>query len=839
MSNDNGSVVPIPPADAVVHTTCCEYCPVACGYKVFTWPLGEDGGVGAEENAIGVDLPVAPLSGRWISETMHNVVRVDGELQNVVILPDPDMEVVNKLGTHSTRGGQLAQKCYTEDGRTSDRLKTPMLRVNGTLVPIPWNVATDLVAELSTHTIAEYGELAWGMKIYSYEFYENVFAGSKLALGSIGTPNYSPHHAPAEGDDVPGLSDCGIDAFSAAFLDDEAADVLFIAGSDPYETKTVRFTTWQQAGGAKIIYVDPRKTFTAAYAEKNGGLHLQLKPGTDTALYMAICRVIIENGWEDDGFIRDHVATRDELDAEGKWRRVRFGRSFEQFRDWITTTEDFSLAGAERETGVPADKIVAAAEMLTGGGGERPKASVLFEKGVYWSHNYENTAAIGDLGVLIGSTGQEGRAISRMGGHQRGGQKAASYPMDKSPHQFEDHKVEMDTERWLVEGNTRFRWIVGTNWIGAMGASDALRKAVVELKARGPEVSSTRYETALAELKAQIDAGGIVIVHQETYENDSTPYADIILPAATWGEEDFARNNAERRLRIYERFMDPPGQARPDWQIFAEVAQKMGFEGFDWADTNEIFEEASAKSSGGRRDFAALVEKAQADGVRGHDLLRTFGTKGLQTPLSLEGGELVETVRLHENMQFKSDSGKCNFVFADWDAVKGRNDILGPDKSKGEVWVLNGRVNALWNNLSDYVRRETSMERWPANFLEIHPDDAAERGIANGDTLSIENDDVRDQLGRRTTGGFTAVAYVSDIVPPGVTFTYFLYPGSPSNTITSADSSMQPLNLRYNFKLGKATLTNLGPSGLAETMSFAPRNLAPAVHVHEDDHEGE
>ena len=681
---------------------------------------------------------------------------------------------------------------------------------------------------MSKHVLETHDEMAWGMKIYSYQYYENVFVGSKLALGAIGTPNYSPHHAPAEGDDVPGLSDCGIDAFGAAYVDDEAADVLFIAGSDPYETKTVRFTTWQQPGGAAIIFVDPRKTFTADYAEKNGGVHLQLKPGTDTALYLAICRVIIEEGWWDGEFVSAHTASRAELDAEPKWRRVQFGRSFDQFTDWVTSTPDFELNNAAEITGVPAEKIRQAAEMLTGAGGPRPKASVLFEKGVYWSHNYENTAAIGNLGVLIGATGREGRATARMGGHQRGGQKGGSYPLDKSPHEFEGHKVEMDTERWLVQGNTRFRWIVGTNWIGAMGASAALRKAVVELQAKGPEVSSTQYETALAQLKARVDAGGLVIVHQEIYENDSTPYADIILPAATWGEEDFARNNAERRLRIYEKFMDAPGQAKPDWKIFAEVAQKMGYEGFDWADTNEVFEEAAPKSSGGRRDFAALVEKAQADGVRAHDLLRTYGTTGLQTPLKLENGELVETVRLHENLKFKSESGKANFVFADWDAVSDRNTQLAPDPAKDEVWVLNGRINAVWNNMSDFRRRATSKERWPSNFLEINPADAVDWGIVNGDLLSIESDEVLDQLGRKTTGVFTAVAYISDIVPTGVTYTYFLFPGSPANNVTSADSSMQPTSLRYNFKLGKGKITNLGPSGLAETMSFAPRNLAPS-----------
>ncbi len=392
---------------------------------------------------------------------MHNVITRNGRPHNVIVIPDKDIQAVNIGGEHSVRGGALAQKFYNPNSPTSDRFQTPLLRVRGDLVPISWDMAIDLVARLSTHTIDNYGELAWGMKIYSYQFYENVFAGSKLALGSIGTANYSPHHAPADGDDVPGLSDTGIDAFAASFEDDREADVIMISGSDPYETKTVRFTTWQQPGGAKLIYVDPRKTFTAAYAIKHGGIHLQLKPGTDVALYNALVREIIDQGWEDKDFITKYVANRSELDGETKWRRQMFGRSFDEIREYVFSREEFTLQGAERETGVPVDQIRQTAAMLTGGGAARPKSMILFEKGLYWSHNYENTAAIGNLGVLIGATGRPGRATGRMGGHQRGGQKAAGYPTDKSPHFYEGNPVEMDTERWLVEGNTRFRWAVG------------------------------------------------------------------------------------------------------------------------------------------------------------------------------------------------------------------------------------------------------------------------------------------------------------------------------------------------------------------------------------------
>jgi arsenite oxidase large subunit len=251
----------------------------------------------------------------------------------------------------------------------------------------------------------------------------------------------------------------------------------------------------------------------------------------------------------------------------------------------------------------------------------------------------------------------------------------------------------------------------------------------------------------------------------------------------------------------------------------------MGYEGFDWTDTNEIFEEAAPRSEGGRRNYLALVEKAQADGVRAHDLLREYGTQGIQTPIIDEGGELVGTIRLHADLKFKSDSGKANFVFPDWESVAVRNQAVGPQD--GEVWVLNGRVNSLWNNMSDFTRRRIATERWPSNFLEINPEDATSWDVVSGDLVSVESDNVLDQLGNRTTGSFTAAAYVSDIVPPGVTFTYFLFPGSPANSVTSADSSLQPLNRRYNFKLGKGRVQKIGATGLADVMSFAPRNLVP------------
>ncbi len=122
-----------------------------------------------------------------------------------------------------------------------------------------------------------------------------------------------------------------------------------------------------------------------------------------------------------------------------------------------------------------------------------------------------------------------------------------------------------------------------------------------------------------------------------------------MLPAATWGEEDFTRCNGERRLRLYSGFCDSPGESRPDWWIIGQFGQRMGFTGYGWQDSNEVFEEASRAGRGGALDYHALVVQARTEGRRAHGLLRDMGTTGIQTPIRLVDGELTGTQRLHDS----------------------------------------------------------------------------------------------------------------------------------------------------------------------------------------------
>ena len=388
-----------------------------------------------------------------------------------------------------------------------------------------------------------------------------------------------------------------------------------------------------------------------------------------------------------------------------------------------------------------------------------------------------------------------------------------------------------------MEGNLRFAHVIGHSWVSAMAAGQALRDKINDLtRNHDAQVSSLQRDEIIAQLKRRMDQGGMVLMQQEIYQNDLTEYVDLVLPAATWGEEDFTRAQGERRLRMYSKFYDAPGQAKPDWWIVAQIAQKMGFEGFDWKDGNAIFEEAAKRSKGGQYDYSKLIEQAQAKGMRAHDYLRSLSTTGIQLPARLVDGNLVGTKRLHDETvppeeehnkivkQFKTASGKAIFMRGDWRFVDKIYAQFQP--KEGELWVLNGRINHIWQTMYDDLRKPYVRQRYPSNFLFINPADAEARGVESGDLVHVQNDDVVDQLGRKTTGVLSLVAYVTDEVAPGVSYTYAFYPGQNSNTVVPAVTD--PVTGVYNYKIGKGRVTRVGETPLKKVtgaMSFVPRSI--------------
>ncbi|WML84850.1 molybdopterin-dependent oxidoreductase (plasmid) [Thiothrix subterranea] len=805
----------------------------------------------------------------------------------MLVVPDHDAKYVNVGGNHSIRGGTIAQKCFNPNNKTSERLQHPMIRVNGKLEKVDWDLATEVMADISKYVLAKFGEHAWATKMYSYQYFENTYAITKLAMTSIGTPSIAPHDKCSNTNDATGLDDAGIDSFAATYQDWADCEVAFLSGVDPYETKTTLFTQWMMPGDKKFIFVTPHKTMGVAWAEKNGrGLWLPIIPGTDTVLHNAMARIIVENKWQDQDFIDQWVAQKWEVDSGygrgtrntgWQWRTTwgNWQSDWKDYSKWIMEQKEAELAEAAKITGLKAEDIQKAAEWLAKPvGGKRPKASFMLEKGNYWTNNYMNTTSFTSLGLICGAGNRPGQIISRGGGHQRGMMSAGGGSGWLSPEKYPGRrKKSFNLDRWMMAGNIKFAWVIGTTWTSSMMASNELERRMAELTKDNPnQISSLDKASIVATLKKRVDSGGMVMVDSDIYpvRPIGTDYADIVLPAATWGEDNFTRANSERRLRLYSKFYDAPGDAKPDWWAVQKFAQKMGFDAdgsYAWKDSNDVFEEAARFGRNGVLNYHPLVVKAKKEGVKGQELLRTYGTDGIQTPIRMKDGNLIGTVRLHDPANdweeiegpevkrpwlygFNTHSGKAILLKSPW-GFKGWSQYyaaIQPRADKGEIWVTNGRVNEMWQSGFDDLRKPYLSQRWPFPAIFIHPNDAAKAGIESGDWVEITNDAVYVQTGepqgakdddlffdnlmknghiKTTSGQFKAVAIVSDEIREGVAKAGFNDPRSQGNAVVHAVPD--PMTNNYRYKLGRGVLKNAGESEYKHVfnrMSLKPRNIA-------------
>ena len=878
--------IPLPPKDAEVLTTACDYCTIACGYKVYRWPVGKEGGPQASQNALKADFPHQAMMTSWVSPAQYNVVTHKGQKHHVIVVPDKDATVVNVGGNHSIRGGTLGQKCYNPDTATRERLTSPMIRVNGKLTPVSWDLATEAMADISKYILAKFGEHAWAIKMYSYQYFENTYAITKLGMTSVGTPSIAPHDKCANTNDATGLDDAGIDSFASSYQDWGDCEVAFLSGVDPYETKTTLFTQWMMPGDKKMIFVTPHKTMGVAWAVSQGrGLWLPINLGTDSVLHMALARIIIENNWQDQEFIDQWIAKPWEVDAGygrgtrntgWQWRTTlgNWQSDWADYKNFILAQEESKLDVAAKITGLKVEDIQKAAEWIAKPvNGKMPKTSFMCEKGNYWSNNYMNTASFAALGLICGAGNRPGRMISRGGGHQRGMMGAGGGSGWLSPEKYPGRrKKDFNLDRWLMAGEIKFAWVFGTTWVAAMMASDALGNRMKELTVGNPNQITSLDRAAIFDvLKKRVDSGGMVMVDSDIYpcEPIGTEFADFVLPAATWGEDDLTRCNSERRLRLYAKFYDAPGDAKPDWWAVAKFADKMGYTAdgsYNWQSSNDVFEEAARFGRGGVLNYEPLVVKAKEMGVKGHELLRTMGTTGIQTPIRVRDGKLVGTQRLHdpgnnwgdmENSEvqqrflyaFNTHSGKAILLKSPWKFAGWYQffEAVKPRAEKNEIWVTNGRINETWQSGFDDRRKPHLNQRWPDNFIIINPVDAKKRGIESGDWVEIHNDTVYVQTGQPqgvldadltfnqlmkdghikvAEGRFRAVAIVSDEIKEGVAKSNFNTPKSMANSVVSAVPD--PMTNNYRYKLGRGTLTKVGESEYKTDltrMSLKPRPI--------------
>lgn len=825
--------VPIPPADAQTFRTVCQFCIVGCGYKVFKWPEGADGTAKPAGNALRIDLgEQQPADGEWISPNMHSVVKDrDGKAYNVAIVADKECSVNGGLA--SVRGGGLAQTLYSPDRPTKARLAKPLMASEKTFAETGWDEAVDLGARVIKAVIDRWGPDAVGMKFFDHGGggggFENNWAVGRFFFSGVGTRTASIHNRPAYNSEVHAAGDAGLAPLTNAYVDAQLADTILVVGANPYETQTNYFlnhmvlnlngasadlkkTTFpgEAAEAGRMIIVDPRRTITVAAAEAAGGaenvLHLQIEPGTDIALLNAIARIVLERRWHDVAFIRE----RAEWQTFEAYQRSSLGAD--------RSAEDFVESAAEL-CGVPVADIYKAAEWIAEpkAGRIRRRTLLHYEKGLIWGlKNYENIAAIVDLALLTGNVGKPGTGVSRLGGHQE------AYVRPPYP----GGRPALNIDEAVRRGEAKVFWVGGCNPVLTTLRAEALEATLIE---RGRPVrdalAKTRDRPVGERVTAVVEAlkaGGMFILAQDIYMTATARHAHLVLPAAQWGEMDMTSINGERRLRLYQRFMDPPGDAVPDWAIMAKFAKRLNrlyeedrnplmanrFLDYDWRSDEDVFIHARYSFKGDGRD--------PMEGYAGvtYDLLKKLENNGIQTPVRFVNRVPVGTVRLFEDGRFNTPSGKAKFVPAPrpWPGYAAK---VARQRKNHRFWINNGRANHIWQTIYHHRHIDFYRERYPVPMLEMHPDDAAELGISPGDLVEVAND----------VGKVQAMAYPTDAVKRNHTFMLFGQPRGAVGDLVS-DHVDSKTTIPY-YKGAWADIRRIGPKPeIAEAASFLPRNVA-------------
>ena len=673
----------------------------------------------------------------------------------------------------------MAEESYSGARSTQlQRLTTPMVWRYGQMQPTSWDDALDLVARVTASVIADQGED--GLFVSAFDHggagggYENTWGTGKLYFGALKIKNMRIHNRPAYNSEVHATRDMGVGELNNCYEDAELADTIVAVGTNALETQTNYFLNhWvpnlrgtsvdkkkaempnEAHEQGRIVIVDPRRTVTVNACEVEAGkdrvMHLAINSGTDLALFNAWLTYIAEKGWTDKAFIAASTKDFDKALAGNK-----------------TSLED-----AAKITGLTADQIRQSAEWIAQPkeGGVRRRTMFAYEKGLIWGNdNYRTNGALVNVALATGNIGRPGGGCVRMGGHQEGYSRP-DYPGPK-PAPYVD--------KLLIEGKGGVHHIWDCDHYKTTLNADKFKQIY---KKRTDLVKDAMSAVPYGDRKAQVDAilaaikkGGLFSVDIDIVPTKIGQASHVWLPGATSGEMNLTSMNGERRMRLTERFMDPPGDAMPDCLIAARLAnhlervfREMGkgdvadkFKGFDWKTEEDAF----------------------MDGYHGHekggefvtyDRLRAMGTNGFQEPATaFQDGQIIGTKRLFADGKFNSKDGKASFMETKW---RGFEAPGKEEESKKFAFLINnGRANHIWQSAYLDQQNDFVMDRWPYPFIQMNPQDMTELGLKPGDLVEVYNDN----------GSTQAMAYPTPTAKRKQTFMLFAYPMGVQGNVVSA-----------------------------------------------------
>lgn len=682
--------------------------------------------------------------------------------------PDGRPTVLRASGdkAHPANGGRLCTKGAT----TAEMLAAPG-RLTGALVrdergeePVPTPVA-DAIAETARRLrkiVDEHGPDAVALYVSGQMSLEAQYLANKLAKGFVRTNQIESNSRLCMASAGAGYkSSLGADGPPGSYEDFERADVFLVIGSNMADCHPILFLRMMERvkAGAKLIVVDPRRTATAAKAD----LFLQIAPGTDLALLNGLLRLLHENGHTDPEFIAAHT--------EG----------WEALPEFLA---DYAPDAVAALTGLAEDDIRTAARLI----GEAGEWMSCWTMGLNQStHGTWNTNALVNLHLATGAICRPGSGPfsltgqpNAMGGREMG-YMGPGLPGQRSV--LVDAEREFTEEVWglppdtiradgvgrgtvemfqkMADGDIKACWIICTNPV----ASVANRRTVIE----------------------GLEAAEFVVTQDVFTDTETNAYADVVLPGAMWTESEGVLINSERTLTLARPVVDPPGEAMADWRIIASVACAMGYEkGFSYDSAEQVFDEI--------RQFWNPVTGWDLRGVT-YERLRSTP---VQWPAAEEDGPDRNPIRYvgGGELRFPTAGGRAVF--------HARPHMPAAELPDDDYpFVLNtGRLQHQWHTLTKTGKVAKLNKLNPGPFVELHPQDARELGIAEGDSVEVAS--------RR--GRAVLPAVVTDRVRPGGCFAPFhwndLFGEYLSvNAVTS--DAVDPVSFQPEFKVCAVSLTKV------------------------------
>ncbi|HET6767790.1 MAG TPA: molybdopterin-dependent oxidoreductase, partial [Chitinophagaceae bacterium] len=621
-------------------------------------------------------------------------ITVNKDLQGRIHVEGDKDHPVNK-GMLCSKGMNLH---YTVNDR-SDRLLYPEMRYNRNQPRqrVSWDVALERTAAVFKTLIDKYGPDSVAFYASGQCLTEEYYVVNKLIKGFIGSNNIDTNSRLCMSSAVVGYKmSLGEDSVPVSYDDLELADCIFVAGANPAWCHPV---LWRRIGaareknpGIKIIVSDPRRTQTCSSAN----MHLQLNPGTDITLHHAIGRCLIEDGNIDLNFIADHT--------EG----------FEKYRQ---TVFERTVAEAGLICGVDENDIRLAASYI----GKSKGFISMWTMGLNQSViGVNKNLSLINLNLITGHIGKPGSGPfsltgqpNAMGGREVGG-LSNLLPAHRDLSN-EEHRNEVE-RFWQVPLGTiqRKPGLTATEMFDELNTG---KLKAIWILCTNPLISLPDVRKAEEGLKN----ARFVIIQDVTNKLETLKYADVVLPAATWTEKEGTMTNAGRYISHLSKIVDAPGETLPDAEIICRFARKMGFHGFDFKNAAEIYDEHAALTKGTTIDISDL----------NYEILKRKRT--VQWPFTNEiNGH--GTPRLFEDKKFYTPSQKAQ--------IHSFDDInqSEPVNETHPLILTTGRIRDQWHTMSRTGKVNKLKQHISEPYLEIHPEDAEERNINEGELVDVLNE---------------------------------------------------------------------------------------------------